>query len=107
MIGYDGRPPITYRARRHLWLRPGEALVCPNGHRLKHNAAILGGQEAFVCQHKAERGGGECGARAYLMLIPGGLRFLAEVTPAEVIYMRDSHMSVEEVLAFLQGGKAA
>jgi hypothetical protein len=105
MIGYDGRPPITYRARRHLWLRPGETLVCVNGHKVKHNVAILQ-HEAIICQHKASAGGSECGARSYVMMFPGGLRFVAEVTPAEMIYMRDQCMSVEQVVGFLQGNAA-
>lgn len=100
MIESRAMLPI-YNQRRHLWLRPGEALVCPNGHKLKHNAALIQ-HEAFICQHKAERGQGECGLRCYVLAMPGGLRFVAEVTSAEMIAMRDRCMSVEEVLGYLR-----
>lgn len=106
MMSRDTRPPITYRARRHLWVRPGEFLVCPNGHRLRHNGTVLGGHEAFTCQYKAAPGAGECGAKAYVLLMPGGLRFLAEVTLNEMLHMRDSGMNVEQALAYLQGNAA-
>lgn len=99
------RPGMPYRARRHLWLRAGEPLVCPNGHRLRHNAAVLQ-HEAFICQHVQPGQRGECGARAYLLQMPNGLRFVAEVTVAEMLQMRDRQMGVEEVLAYL-GGAAA
>lgn len=98
------RPP-PYRARRHLWLRSGEPLVCPNGHRLKHNAALLQ-HEAFVCQHQEPHQRGECNARCYVLAMPYGLRFVAEVTVAEMLEMRNACMDVEQVLAYLRG-KAA
>lgn len=87
----------------HLWLRAGEPLVCPKGHRLKHNAALLE-HEAFVCQQGT--GGsaqqGQCGLRCYVLVLPGGLRFVAEVSPHEMMTMRDRRMNVEDVLTFLQ-----
>lgn len=91
-----------YRARRHLWLTLHEPLVCPNGHKLKHNAAILQ-HEAFVCQHAEPHQHGHCGARCYVLAMPGGLRFMAEVTVAEMLHMRDQSMGVSDVLAYLQG----
>lgn len=61
--------------------------------------------EAFICQHVEPRQKGECGSRIYILQMPGGLRFLAEVTVAEMLYMKEKQMTVEEVLAFL--GSAA
>lgn len=97
---------MHYRARRHLWLRAGEPLVCPNGHRLKHNAALLQ-HEAFVCQHQEPHTRGQCGARCYVMAMPGGRRFIAEVSAVEMMEMRDSGMGVDEILAYLQSHVAA
>lgn len=91
----------SYRARRHLWLVPGEPLVCPAGHKLKHNAAVLQ-QGAFICQHTEPHQRGECGLRVYVLQLPYGLRFVAEVTPAEMMHMRDEAMGVEEVIAYLR-----
>jgi hypothetical protein len=88
-----------------VWLRAGEPLVCPNGHRLRHNAAVLQ-HEAFICGHTQPGQRGECGARCYVLSMPGGLRFVAEVTVAEMLHMRDAHMGVPEVLAYLQGSAA-
>jgi hypothetical protein len=106
VISRADRPGIVYRARRHLWLRAGEPLLCPSGHKIRHNVAVLGGQEAFICTHKAERGQGECNARVYLMLLPGGLRFVAEVTVAEMLHLREAQLGVEDTLAYL-GASAA
>jgi hypothetical protein len=100
------RPGIVYRARRHVWLRAGEPLLCPSGHKLRHNVAVLGGQEAFICQHVEPGQRGECGKRVYLMQLPGGLRFVAEVTVAEMLHLREAHLGVEDTLAYL-GGAAA
>lgn len=80
-------------------------MVCPNGHRLRHNAAILQ-HEAFICQHVPPGARGECGARAYVLMFPGGLRFMAEVTVSEMLWMRDHCPTVDAVLTYLQG-KAA
>lgn len=96
---------VTYTQRRHYWLRAGEPIVCPNGHKLKHNAAVLQ-HEAFICQHRPDRGGPECGARVYVLAMPNGLKFVAEVTVAEMLTMRDRHMSVDEVIAYLRGQSA-
>lgn len=99
------RPVAPYGARRHLWLRPGEPLVCPNGHRLKHNSAILQ-HDALICQFTEHGMQGQCGARAYVLVMPGGLRFVAEVTSAEMLTMRDQAMSVGEAVTFLCGSAA-
>lgn len=80
-------------------------MVCPNGHKLKHNAALLQ-HEAFICQHVEPGQRGECGSRAYVLLFPGGLRFIAEVTPGEMVHMRDKAMGVEDVIAYLRGSAA-
>lgn len=80
-------------------------MVCPHGHKLKHNAAILQ-QGAFICQHRASGSQGECGLRVYILQMPYGLKFVAEVTPAEMLAMRDKAMNVEQVLAFLRGAAA-
>ena len=100
-------PPrgTPYTARRHTWLKAGEPLVCPNGHKLKHNAALMG-HEIFVCQHQEPHQKGQCGARSYVMVMPGGRWYLCEVTPREMMLMRDSQMTADEVLAYL-GGRAA
>ncbi len=96
---------MHYRARRHVWLAAGQPLVCPNGHKLRHNAALLQ-HEAFICGHVQPGQRGECGSRVYVLAMPGGLRFVAEVTVQEMLHMRDQHMSVEQVLAYLQGSAA-
>lgn len=93
----------VYQARRHLWLRRGDKLVCPNGHHLKHNAALLE-HEAFICQFRDARGSGECGARCYVLAMPGGRIWVAEVTPAEMLAMRDRHLDADGVLRFLSAG---
>jgi hypothetical protein len=92
--------------RWHVLLRPHEPLTCPRGHKLKHNAALLQ-HDVFICQHRAERGQGECGSRSYVLAMPGGYRYVAEVTPAEMLAMRDAQMDVDQVLAFLRLAKAA
>lgn len=95
-----------FSARRHVWLRPGEPLCCPRGHKLKHNAAVLQ-HEAFICQHKGGRGESECNSRCYVLAMPGGLRFVAEVTVKEMLTMRDACMTVADVLNYLQCSPAA
>lgn len=99
------RPPPKYTSRRTLWLLPHEPLVCPNGHKLKHNAALLQ-HEAFICQHQEPGQRGECGARAYIMAMPHGLRFVAEVNTEEMLWMRDHCPGVEDVLSYLRGNAA-
>lgn len=99
------RPPPKYTSRRTLWLLPHEPLVCPNGHKLKHNAALLQ-HEAFICQHVEPHAQGQCGARCYILAMPHGLRFVAEVSSAEMLHMRDRHMGVEDVLSYLRGNAA-
>jgi hypothetical protein len=38
--------------------------------------------------------------------MPGGRRFVAEVTTAEMFWMRDNHLNVDEVLSYLRGQAA-
>lgn len=106
MNTHDRRPPAAYHSRRHAWLQPAEQLPCPKGpHKIKHNAALLQ-HGALICQHVEPGQRGECGARAYVLHCPGGLRFVAEVTVQEMLHMREKQMSVEQVLAYLQGSAA-
>lgn len=94
-----------FTGRPHLWLRPDEPLVCPNAieghaHRLRTNAALLQ-HDAFTCQHRTTSLAAECGATVYVIAFPGGLRYTAAVTVAELRAMRAKHMTVAEVLAYL------
>ena len=82
-------------------LRTGEPIVCPAGHKLRHNCALLQ-HEVFICQHRAARGQGECGRRVYVLLQPGGGKFVAEVSPAEMLAMRDGRMNPAQVEVFLK-----
>lgn len=97
--------PPKYHMRRHYWLMKGEPLICPNGHKLKHNAAILD-HEALICQHQEPHQKGECGSRIYVLSMPRGIRFVAEVTVVEMLYMRDNCMAVDDVIAYLRGRSA-
>lgn len=106
---------LLYRPRRHLWLKPSEPLVCPNGHKIKHPNTGLIEHEAFICSHREPgptnaMGGhspsGECGLRVYVMQFPRGLKFVAEVTVEEMLYMKRNAMSVEEVISYLRGQSA-
>lgn len=106
---------LLYRPRRHLWLKPHEPLVCPNGHKIKHPNTGLIEHEAFICSHRepgpanamgGHQPAGECGLRVYVMQFPRGLKFVAEVTVEEMLYMKRNAMSVEEVIGYLRGQNA-
>lgn len=105
MVEYHQFVPLRYNARRHIWLKAGDPLICPSGHKLKHNAALLQ-HEAFICQHQ-EGKQASCNLRCYVLAMPDGLRFVAEVTTDEMLTMRNRRMGVPEVLDFLCGRAAA
>lgn len=89
-----------FSQRPHLWLEKHERLECPRGHHLHHNAALIE-DECFICTHIAARGGSQCGERIYVLSLPGGRRYLAHVTAAEFLQIRDAQMDVHEILRFL------
>lgn len=95
-MGKSGR----FIVRPHLHLGPHEPIECPRGHRVRTNAALMS-HDTFVCQERAERGGAECGMRVFVIRWPDGRKYLAEVTPAEALHMRDKNMAPDEALAFL------
>lgn len=92
--------PGRYIVRPHLHLGPHEPLECPRGHRVRTNAGLMS-HDTFICQHRTGAGNSECGMRVFVIRWPDGRKYLAEVTPAEAIYMRDQNMSPDEALSFL------
>lgn len=95
-----------YSRRPHLWIEKHERLECPRGHYLHHNVALIE-DECFICMQKADRGGAPCGERVYVLSVPGGRRFLTQVTPAEFLRIRDEQMGVEQILRFLARAQPA
>lgn len=92
--------PGRFIVRPHLHLGPHEPIECPRGHRVHTNAGIMS-HDTFICQHRIKGTSSECGMRVFVIRWPDGRKYLAEVTPAEAIYMRDRNMSPDEALAFL------
>lgn len=90
-----------YHARRHLWLKPHEEIVCPNGHSLKHNSGLME-HDSMICKHREPGQPGECGARVYVLIGRDGRKFVAEVTVPEMRHMQDKRMSLDEALDYLQ-----
>jgi hypothetical protein len=95
------RPPRPrFIVRPHLHLAPHDRIECPRGHTIRTNAGGMS-HDTYVCQERTERGGGECGLRVYVIRWPDGRKYVAEVTPAEAIYMRDQHFTAAQALDFL------
>lgn len=112
-MGHGGYIPVThpkpelprFSNRPHLWLRPGQPLVCPNllngyPHKIRTNAALLQ-HDAFVCQFKSSEGRAECGATIYVLVFPGNLRYVARVNTSELRIMREKQWDVADVLSYL------
>lgn len=107
----------AFSARPHIWLEPAEPLVCPRGHKLHTNAVTLDesleSHAAFTCQYKQPGTPSpnfsagtraqfiECGAMVYVLRLPGGIRYVAEVTQAEMRLMLAQNMKLVQVLNFL------
>lgn len=54
------------------------------------------------CEYREPPGNkGECGKLIYWILVPGGIRIIAEVTSSEAHEMESKCMDVEQVLSFL------
>lgn len=84
-----------FSTRPHLWLAPNEPLVCPSlafgkPHQLHTNQFALrdGEDDAFTCQFKFDQWDAQCGAVVYVLSMPGGIRFLAQVEFREVRALR-------------------
>lgn len=92
--------PGRYIVRPHLWIEAHEPIECPRGHRVRTNASIMS-HDSFVCQHRVPGSSTECGMRVFVIRWPDGRKYLAEVTPAEALHMRDRNMSPDQALTFL------
>jgi hypothetical protein len=105
------QPALTPRSDRPrpYFVSPHRA-HCPNNHRLQDTTLVLE-DTVYRCDYKYPAAGGrgydgECGA---LMLLIAGfhsrkgepLILIAPVTPADIRYMQERRMTVEEELAFI------
>lgn len=90
---------IIFRRRMWFVLRD-QPLACPDGHRMREDTIVL--EHAGIrCKHRPPPSGLECGAFVWVLLMPGGTRFVAEVTIDELRHMQTVSMSVEQSLLFL------
>lgn len=81
-------------------------LLCPHNHYVKHRVDCWG-EYGFVCEGdtrrrlRHERRGEGCGARLWLISLPGNVYMLIEVTLREVETMRAERMQRWQQLAYL------
>lgn len=113
-----GRTPLPSNRvddRRMWYVKPGSPLCCYpgiGGHRIP-DADIASAKGPVRCHAKnparpgpahqqGARHGAECGALLYVLWLPDGLRFVAQITHQELTYMQNVGMrTVAEVLDFL------
>lgn len=98
---HHARSRVVGGTRRwHTWIFSGEQLECPDGHRLTTNSMKVD-HDTLICKDRS--GGSECGRRVYFINFKHGVFYLAEVTVAEGLHMRDVCEDREAVLRYLRG----
>jgi hypothetical protein len=89
-----------YVVRPHLFLQPHERILCPNGHVVRSNAGVIE-HDTLICQERINKGAAECGLRVYVRRMPDGRHYVAQISPAEMVHMRNANMNADEALAYL------
>lgn len=70
---------------------------------LEVNGATFLPSGLIKCHHQLTAARGKCGARVFIMQMPGGWRYVALVTAEEIKLLEQSQMSAEATLSYLLG----
>jgi hypothetical protein len=99
---------VELEGRGIMVFLPGEALLCPAGHKMLKDVWLIGEEPSGGqrCKHVSpprpgHMRGVECGLLVYWMLFPGGMRLAAAVTSRELHEMEERHMTVAQIRDFL------
>jgi hypothetical protein len=94
-------------SRRVGFLARGAQFTCRHGHRIR-GVGVIREDVGLRCLHRAKRGGPECGALLYVLVMPaiGGKRrfWAADVEPAELYHFESQEFTVDQVLAYFGAG---
>lgn len=79
-------------------LLPNERIHCPKGHKIRRRTWAIGQTPMLAerCSHLEPPGNIECGELVYWILVPGGMRIVAQISSAEAHAMETTCIGIED-----------
>lgn len=102
--------PVTLRFQNRTIVRAHgfaylDEITCPDGHKLSMHSFRIYEDGAVTCSHRAHKGAPECGARLWMLYVPGRGRrkrwYVCDVELSDLDLWERHTAEVDEILAYI------